>query len=501
MELNSRIKIQIDNDVCIINPYRETNTKTPNKHHSPSNSSISNSFSYTISVSEDEEAQKDNGENENLKINKNDLEISYKSVFLSEKKSKGEGQLSDMIMLKNFEVKNLAENYDKTTSMASTLEKTDKTQKDIKVKKPSSFIQNDTIDSNSNSPSSFIQKASSTNKNSNRHEKYANNKNSFFNLNLNKIKIKNKNTEHDKESLQKELFSKASLSTSNRNKKTFIKNYLKRILGNYTITNTKKVNSATNSGCKAPSLAKERKSHSHRGKSNISSILNMNSNNIANKFKLISHNASTSCLLLNKNTLHPSSSSLSIFNRSYQIQKANSLTSHQSKINSQSLSNLNTPTNANKTKIDSRNSILKHTLINTINKKYSNTPNLTSSSLSQRNSGKKFYIQTPNSLIKNKIVVPYLKKGMKTSPSPPKISKETIMKEYINNNYYAGNSIKGNDAKKTVHTIKNFSNYVKKSKNSSCASGGKIFLVTNKAKKVVSSARSKINLNKEFNKY
>ena len=496
MELNSRIKIQIDNDVCIINPYRETNTKTPNKHHSPSNSSVSNSFSYTISVSDEEETQKDNCEDENLKINKNDLEISYKSVFLSEKKSKGEAQLSDMIMLKNFEVKNLAENSDKTTSMASTLEKTDKTQKDLIIQKPSSFIQNDTIDSNSNSPSSFIQKASSTNKNSNRHEKYSNNKNSFFNLNLNKIKIKNKNTQSDKESLQKELFSKASLSTSNRTKKTFIKNYLKRILGNYTITNKKKVNSATNSGCKAPSLAKERKSHSHRGKSNISSILN---NNNANKFKLITHNSSTSCLLLNKNKLHPSSSSLSIFNRSYQIQKANSL--HQNKINSQSLSNLNTPTNANKTKIDSRNSILKHTLINTINKKYSNTPNLTSSSLSQRNSGKKYYIQTPNSLIKNKIIVPYLKKSMKTSPSPPKISKQTIMKEYINNNYYAGNNIKGIDAKKTVHTIKNFSNYVKKSKNSSSSSGGKIFLVTNKAKKVVSSARSKINLNKEFNKY
>ena len=75
------------------------------------------------------------------------------------------------------------------------------------------------------------------------------------------------------------------------------------------------------------------------------------------------------------------------------------------------------------------------------------------------------------------------------------------MKEYINNNYYAGNNIKGIDAKKTVHTIKNFSNYVKKSKNSASSSGGKIFLVTNKAKKVVSSARSKINLNKEFNKY
>ena len=169
MDLNSRIKIQIDNDVCIVSPYNLSNTKTPVKQQNSINTSHSNSnsVSFTVSVSEDENENKDK-EVRNSNVNLNELEISYKSVFLSEKKTNNnDTQLTDKAMLKNLDVKNLYDVPNKTFSLASTLEKTDKIISDSK--KTSSFMKNERNERNSNDnkerPTCFTYKACGNNVN------------------------------------------------------------------------------------------------------------------------------------------------------------------------------------------------------------------------------------------------------------------------------------------------------------------------------------------------
>lgn len=494
MDLNSRIKIQIDNDVCIVSPYNLSNTKTPVKQQNSLNTSHSNSnsVSFTVSVSEDENENKDK-EVRSPNVNLNELEISYKSVFLSEKKTNNnDTQLTDKTMLKNLDVKNLYDVPNKTSSLASTLEKTDKIISDSK--KTSSFIKKERNESNSNDnkerPTCFTYKACGNNVNTPSQKS--------LNINLSKIKIQNKDAEkkenNEKIDIHNDIFSNSSsLSTSNRNKKNFIKNYLKQMLNQYSITTKKIINKPKS----AKGASASRKSHSHRN--NMKNPSNCFGSGNLNLNKILKHNQSSSCLILNnKGTLQPSSSALSIFNRSYQIQKTNHSSANGSKNNSQCYSNLNTPTNIKSKKIDSRNSILKHTLIGTINKKLSNTPIISSTSLSQRGSAKKIYIQTPNNLTKTKYSIPYLKKNMRTSPSPPKISKKTILKEYTSNHINEVHCSKLTN-KKPVHTIKNFSNYIKKSKNNEINDNtkGRNYLNVNKnaGNKGITSSRKKITVN------
>lgn len=497
MDLNSRIKIQIDNDVCIVSPYSISNTKTPIKQQNSLNTSHSNSnsVSFTVSLSEDENDNKDK-EILNPNANLNELEISYKSVFLSEKKTNNnDSQLTDKTMLKNLDVKNLYAASNKTFSLASTLEKTDKVISDNNDK-TSPFMKNEKNEYNSQNnnkerPVFFTYKA------------YGNNVNTpsqkSLNINLSKIKIQNKEPEkkekYEKIDIHNDIFSNSSsLSTSNRNKKNFIKNYLKQMLNQYSITTKKIVNKPKST--KITSIS--RKSHSHRSNKKNPSDCFGGGNTTLNK--ILKHNQSSSCLILNnKGILKPSSSALSIFNRSYQIQKTNNSSVNGSKNNSQCYSNLNTPTNIKSKKIDSRNSILKHTLIGSINKKLNNTPIISSTSLSQRGSCKKIYIQTPNNLTKTKYTIPYLKKNMRTSPSPPKISKQTILKEYTTNHIDEASNCSKITYKKPVHTIKNFSNYIKKSKSNETNENtkNKNYLIVKKktGNKGVTSSRKKITVN------
>ena len=102
-----------------------------------------------------------------------------------------------------------------------------------------------------------------------------------------------------------------------------------------------------------------------------------------------------------------------------------------------------------------KNSILKNTLVhnkNNNNKSYNNidTPKINYNT----DKSKKIYFKSPSVQLQNKFQIPNLNKNIKTSPSPPKIT----------NNLISVCNISGLKKKK-VCTINNFSNYIKKSKN------------------------------------
>ena len=109
---------------------------------------------------------------------------------------------------------------------------------------------------------------------------------------------------------------------------------------------------------------------------------------------------------------------------------------------------INSPVNLKKN-IESKNTILKNILFG--NKNLSSTPN-TNSTNDKIN--KKIIYKTPSNQIANKLIIPYLYKKNKTSPSPPKSSKPL-------NSACNISGLK----KKPVYTINNFSNYIKKSQN------------------------------------
>ena len=261
--------------------------------------------------------------------------------------------------------------------------------------------------------------------------------------------------------------------------------YLKQMMKQYAISSSEiKKNSQ-----KAKNSKRTSYSHSHREKPfpnmaicdiNPSSQSKLTSN-------LIKHTSSSSCLLLKKNqkSFKSSQSTYSFFNSSSCFMKESPSINAKNKRNC-FYSTLNTPTNLKSKKIDSRNSMLKSNL-NSLNKKQCNTPHLGSSvsiansNLTQRlNNSKKIYIQSPHNLFHNKKnVIPFIKGGIKTSPSPPKLrethkqykdnsgahNKDILKHHNSNNNHHTTtNCSSSSNAKKQVYTINNFSKYVKKSR-------------------------------------
>lgn len=259
--------------------------------------------------------------------------------------------------------------------------------------------------------------------------------------------------------------------------------YLKQMMKQYSISSSEiKKNSQKPKNPKRTSY-----SHSHREKQ----FPNMALCDINPKTKkkissnLIKHTSSSSCLLLkkNQNSFKSSQSTYSFFNNSSSCFMKESPSINTKNKRNCFYSTLNTPTNLKSKKIDSRNSMLKSNL-NSLNKKQCNTPHLGSSvsignsNLTQRlNNNKKIYIQSPHNLFHNKKnIIPFIKGGIKTSPSPPKLretnkqhkdSKDNAIKSNCNSNTSSNHHTTitgGSNGKKQVYTINNFSKYVKKSR-------------------------------------
>ena len=398
MDTSKKINIQICNGKCIISECDSNSAIKVKKDLMMSPNSIED-ISMTVSQSIDSKSNFNIQKNSNIK--KEDLEISYKSIFFSDKKS--ENKINN-------------NNYDFKPDFVKNID----FQKEEKISNERTSVM--TKEENDNYNKLLDEISITPFKNNNKDildEKNLNDK-SIINLKIKQNQIKNSSYERNiKRNNKTQIF----LPNQNNKKKDFIDKFIKKMINNKNKNQYSKRNNSYSSSSKI-------------------SINYNNSNNKENKSKKkIYHNSSVSCLLLSKNNMKKS-----ISLEKHSIIPLENIVNHSEKKNSSFV--INSPVNLKKN-LETKNMILKNILFG--NKNLSSTPN-TNSNNDKNN--KKIIYKTPSSQITNKLIIPYLNNKIKTSPSPPKVSKPLTSTCNIS-------GLK----KKPVYTINNFSNYIKKSQN------------------------------------
>ena len=397
MDTSKKINIQICNGKCIISECDSNSAFKVKKDLMMSPNSIED-ISMTISQSIESKYNFNIQKNSNIK--KEDLEISYKSIFFSDKKTENKVNNNNYDFKPDF-VKNI--DFQKEEKISN--------ERTSAMTKEENDNYNKLLDEISITPFKTNNKDILDEKNDK----------SIINLKIKQIKIKNSSHERN---LKRNNKTQIFLPNPNNKKKDFIDKFIKKMINNKNNKNQSKIN------------------NSYSSSSRIS--IGLNNNLFDNKSKKkIRSNSSVSCLLLNKNN---NKKSISLERNS----KNNPL---ENIINNSEIKNssfvINSPINL-KQKIEQKNSILKNIFFYTGNKNISYTPNTNST---ERNK-KRIINKTPSNQVQQKLIIPYLNKKIKTSPSPPKISKPLS----------SACNISGLK-KKPVYTINNFSNYIKKSHN------------------------------------
>ena len=399
MDSNKKINIQICNGKCIISECDSNSAFKVKKDLMMSPNSIED-ISMTISQSIESKYNFNIQKNSNIK--KEDLEISYKSIFFSDKKTENKVNNNNYDFKPDF-VKNI--DFQKEEKISN--------ERTSAMTKEENDNYNKLLDEISITPFKTNNKDILDEKNDK----------SIINLKIKQIKIKNSSHERN---LKRNNKTQIFLPNPNNKKKEFIDKFIKKMINNKNKNRSSKRNNSYSSSTKFS--------------------INNNSNIKENKTKKkIHHNSSVSCLLLSKNNIKKS---ISLEKHSINNPLENMVNNSEKKNSSNSSFVINSPVNLKKN-IESKNTILKNILFG--NKNLSSTPN-TNSTNDKIN--KKIIYKTPSNQIANKLIIPYLYKKNKTSPSPPKTSKPL-------NSACNISGLK----KKPVYTINNFSNYIKKSQN------------------------------------
>ena len=399
MDSNKKINIQICNGKCIIRECDSNSAFKVKKDLMMSPNSIED-ISMTISQSIESKYNFNIQKNSNIK--KEDLEISYKSIFFSDKKTENKVNNNNYDFKPDF-VKNI--DFQKEEKISN--------ERTSAMTKEENDNYNKLLDEISITPFKTNNKDILDEKNDK----------SIINLKIKQIKIKNSSHERN---LKRNNKTQIFLPNPNNKKKDFIDKFIKKMINNKNKNRSSKRNNSYSSSTKFS--------------------INNNSNIKENKTKKkIHHNSSVSCLLLSKNNIKKS---ISLEKHSINNPLENMVNNSEKKNSSNSSFVINSPVNLKKN-IESKNTILKNILFG--NKNLSSTPN-TNSTNDKIN--KKIIYKTPSNQIANKLIIPYLYKKNKTSPSPPKTSKPL-------NSACNISGLK----KKPVYTINNFSNYIKKSQN------------------------------------
>ena len=399
MDSNKKINIQICNGKCIISECDSNSAFKVKKDLMMSPNSIED-ISMTISQSIESKYNFNIQKNSNIK--KEDLEISYKSIFFSDKKTENKVNNNNYDFKPDF-VKNI--DFQKEEKISN--------ERTSAMTKEENDNYNKLLDEISITPFKTNNKDILDEKNDK----------SIINLKIKQIKIKNSSHERN---LKRNNKTQIFLPNPNNKKKDFIDKFIKKMINNKKKNRSSKRNNSYSSSTKFS--------------------INNNSNIKENKTKKkIHHNSSVSCLLLSKNNIKKS---ISLEKHSINNPLENMVNNSEKKNSSNSSFVINSPVNLKKN-IESKNTILKNILFG--NKNLSSTPN-TNSTNDKVN--KKIIYKTPSNQIANKLIIPYLYKKNKTSPSPPKTSKPL-------NSACNISGLK----KKPVYTINNFSNYIKKSQN------------------------------------
>ena len=399
MDSNKKINIQICNGKCIISEC-DSNSAIKVKKDLMMSPNSNEDISMTVSQSIDSKSNFNIQKNSNIK--KEDLEISYKSIFFSDKKTENKVNNNNYDFKPDF-VKNI--DFQKEEKISN--------ERTSAMTKEENDNYNKLLDEISITPFKTNNKDILDEKNDK----------SIINLKIKQIKIKNSSHERN---LKRNNKTQIFLPNPNNKKKEFIDKFIKKMINNKNKNRSSKRNNSYSSSTKFS--------------------INNNSNIKENKTKKkIHHNSSVSCLLLSKNNMKKS---ISLEKHSINNPLENMVNNSEKKNSSNSSFVINSPVNLKKN-IESKNTILKNILFG--NKNLSSTPN-TNSTNDKIN--KKIIYKTPSNQIANKLIIPYLYKKNKTSPSPPKSSKPL-------NSACNISGLK----KKPVYTINNFSNYIKKSQN------------------------------------
>jgi hypothetical protein len=432
MDSNKKIIIQILNGKCIISECDLNNSYKGKNDLIMSPNSIDD-ISMTISQSIDSKNNLNIQKNSNIK--KEDLEISYKSIFFSENKSENK--------INNYNFKpDYVKNIDFQKEQIISNEKTS-----VMTKEDNDNFNKKLLDEISITP--FKE----------RDENIKENKNEIPIINLKIKQIQIKNTMQDKNNKKsnfKTQYFPPNQTYQTNKKKDFIDKFIKKMTNNKNNKNQSKTN------------------HSYSSSSRIS--IGLNNNLFDNKSKKkIRSNSSVSCLLLSKNNIKKS---ISLEKNAKNKPLENKISNSEIKTSSFVI---NSPINL-KQKIEQKNSILKNIFFYTGNKNISYTPNTNST---ERNK-KRIINKTPSNQVQQKLIIPYLNKKIKTSPSPPKISKPLS----------SACNISGLK-KKPVYTINNFSNYIKKSQNKNMKKKDNQSKIISENKKII----KKVNGVNLFQKY
>ena len=432
MDSNKKITIQILNGKCIISECDLNNSYKGKNDLIMSPNSIDD-ISMTISQSIDSKNNLNIQKNSNIK--KEDLEISYKSIFFSENKSENK--------INNYNFKpDYVKNIDFQKEQIISNEKTS-----VMTKEDNDNFNKKLLDEISITP--FKE----------RDENIKENKNEIPIINLKIKQIQIKNTMQDKNNKKsnfKTQYFPPNQTYQTNKKKDFIDKFIKKMTNNKNNKNQSKTN------------------HSYSSSSRIS--IGLNNNLFDNKSKKkIRSNSSVSCLLLSKNNIKKS---ISLEKNAKNKPLENKISNSEIKTSSFVI---NSPINL-KQKIELKNSILKNIFFYTGNKNISYTPNTNST---ERNK-KRIINKTPSNQVQQKLIIPYLNKKIKTSPSPPKISKPLS----------SACNISGLK-KKPVYTINNFSNYIKKSQNKNMKKKDNQSKIISENKKII----KKVNGVNLFQKY
>ena len=398
---NKKINILICDGKCIITKC-DTNSSSKIKKDIIKSPNSVEDISMTISQSIDSKINYNAPKNSNIK--KDDLEISIKSIFFSDKKNENKNTLNiKPEFVKNIDfLKEMKLSNDKTTAFSK-----EQNINQIKV------LYNDISINPFNNELNQLTERNEILNNSNN--------NSLLNLKIKKIKIQSNEKKNDNNNNKNQLFL-PNPGNKNTKKQDLLNKFIQNVHHKkYTNYNIKQNNNKT------------KRNHS---------FTSLNNYNLMKTKKQISHHSSASCLLLSK--------SIKKTNHSEKNSKNNSPSIINSSGKKSTSFIMNTPIIIKQNK----NSILKNTLIhnkNNTNKSYNNidTPKINYNT----DKNNKIYFKSPSVQLQNKFQIPHLNKNIKTSPSPPRITSPLI----------SACNISGLKKKK-VCTINNFSNYIKKSK-------------------------------------
>ena len=326
MDSNKKINIQICNGKCIISECDSNSAFKVKKDLMMSPNSIED-ISMTVSQSIDSKSNFNIQKNSNIK--KEDLEISYKSIFFSDKKTENKVNNNNYDFKPDF-VKNI--DFQKEEKISN--------ERTSAMTKEENDNYNKLLDEISITPFKTNNKDILDEKNDK----------SIINLKIKQIKIKNSSHERN---LKRNNKTQIFLPNPNNKKKDFIDKFIKKMINNKKKNRSSKRNNSYSSSTKFS--------------------INNNSNIKENKTKKkIHHNSSVSCLLLSKNNIKKS---ISLEKHSINNPLENMVNNSEKKNSSNSSFVINSPVNLKKN-IESKNTILKNILFG--NKNLSSTPNTNS---------------------------------------------------------------------------------------------------------------------------